>query len=136
MTALGVLDEAQQALVDGVDPDGAEARGALLLATDTALAAAAAGPPDIDRWTFAAVALGEARDRLEEDLTEHFVLTVEPIQLNAATARQAQAPMRTLVESLAETYASAATHDAQPPWRRLVWADVAQHLDRAVAELR
>lgn len=136
MTRTDLLDEAQHAVNPDADPDGVDARGALLLAVDTAHAAAAGDPAEHDRWTFAAAALEEAVERLSEDLTTPYVLTAEPATANESRAADTRPAMLALVTSLADLYAHAAVDQAASPWRRTVWADVAQHLDRAAAELR
>ncbi|MBN1174898.1 MAG: hypothetical protein JXA67_22255 [Micromonosporaceae bacterium] len=135
MTDLALLDATQATITARTDPDGPDARGALLLAADTAAAAAATNPPDTDRWVFAAIAVREAIDRLTEDLSDDLVLAVDLPSLAAAATAAVHPPLRSLIGHLVDFYATAASGDTGSPWRRLVWAAVADHLDRAAGEL-
>jgi len=132
---IDLLANITRTLAPDADPDGPDTRAALLFAAEIAMTAAAAEPDDADHWTFAGLAVRESVDRLTEDLTDDLILSIEPSQLTLPGAAEAREPTRALVASLADFYASAALRETSQPWRRLAWASVAQHLDRAVQEL-
>lgn len=133
MTSLPLLTATQAAVTAGTDPDGPDARGALLLAADTITSGIDPDGPNADQWVFAALAVREAIDRLTEDLSDDLVLAVDLPPLE--TTVSVQVPLRSLITHLADLYATAATGDTGSPWRRLVWAAVADRLDRAAGEL-
>lgn len=126
---------AQRLLTDDSGPDGVEALAALVIANKVADFVAGVAKDDPDRWTFASLSIAEGIDRLTEDLPGELVLPIEASAIDEDAVTTTLEPIRALLTTLAALYVSAAGRDSEPPWRRLAWASVAQHLDRALQEL-
>lgn len=130
-----LISDVQRNLASNPDPDGVEARAALLVAREIGMSTADLSAGASDRWTFASLAISECIDRLAEGMADLLSISVnlpDPITESADETRDS---MRSLLRDLADLYANAATEDTAPPWRRLAWASAAQHLDRALREL-
>ncbi|WP_416903531.1 hypothetical protein [Micromonospora echinospora] len=132
---LSLISDVQRDLAANPDPDGMEARTALLVAREIGMATAELSVDASDRWTFASLAISECIDRLAEGMANHLGLAVNPADLTAGSAEEMREPLRSLLRDLADLYADAVTEDTAPPWRRLAWASAAQHLDRALQEI-
>ncbi|MEV4212598.1 hypothetical protein [Micromonospora sp. NPDC049662] len=130
---LTALMDATARLNSATNLDGPDAQQALLLAGYAGVAPGAAMPAD---WDFYTVAMTDAIGQLQEglDLSEQFTLAARPV-LPAPGDPGLREGVTTAVRRLADLYATAASGEAGPGWRRLTWAQVAHRLDDAVAEL-
>ncbi|AXH93691.1 hypothetical protein ACIODS_17175 [Micromonospora chalcea] len=126
---------AQRILTDDSDPDGVEALSALVIAYKVADFVAAVAKDDPDRWTFASLSIAEGIDRLTQDLPGELILPLDASDIDEDAAATISQPLRALLTTLAALYTSAAGRDSEPPWRRLTWSSVAQHIARALQEL-
>ncbi|MDI5938292.1 hypothetical protein QLR68_08930 [Micromonospora sp. DH15] len=132
---LNLILDLQRHLTRNPDPDGMEARSALLGAQQILMSGANVLSSGSDRWTFASLSVAECLDRLVGDLSDEATLTVDVSDFTADVAEEMREPIRSLLRELADLYADAASDDTTPPWRRLAWSSAAQHLDRALREL-
>ncbi|MEU3457922.1 hypothetical protein ABZ671_30680 [Micromonospora sp. NPDC006766] len=126
---------AQRILTDASDPDGLEALTALAIVYRAADSVAEVAADDPDRWTFAALSIAEGIDRLTQDLPGGLVVPLDTSAIDEDAIAVISQPIRALLTTLAALYTSAARRDSEPPWRRLTWSSVAQHLARALQEL-
>ncbi|MEU8376640.1 hypothetical protein AB0C22_26485 [Micromonospora sp. NPDC048894] len=129
------LRTAHRAISLDSDPDGIEARAALLLAHRTADVASDEATTGQDRWTFTSLSIAEGIDRLVEGLPDELPPDIDVPDLAGDATNAVHEPLRMLLTSLSALYATAAGRHDGPPWRRLAWAAVTQHLDRALREL-
>lgn len=130
-TYLTTLAAATARLSSDTDPDGPTVQEVLLLAAHAGIAQATAMPADWDLYT---AAIADAVDRLREDMVEQ-VIPAAPIPAPGPDGPRLRQQITDTVRRLADLYATAAASETGPPWRRLVWAQVAHRLDDAVAEL-
>ncbi|MFY1702972.1 hypothetical protein ACN28G_14695 [Micromonospora sp. WMMA1923] len=131
---LHLLLDAERGLHTDADPDGLAAQTALLVAYSSAMSAAALDNDTADNWTFAALSIREGLGRLTEQLHDVPTPIADPPQLDPQNITEARPRIRALVAALAAFYTAAAQRESGLPWRRLAWASVAQHLDRAARE--
>jgi hypothetical protein len=124
------LAAATARLSSDTDPDGPAAQETLLLAAHAGIAQDTAMSADWDLYT---VAIADAVERLREDLAEQVVPAALPVP--GPDGDQLRQQVTDTVRRLANLYGTAAAGETGPPWRRLVWAQVAHRLDDAVAEL-
>jgi hypothetical protein len=131
---LAMLQRALDDLTPAADPDGPQARGALLLAARTTSSAAAAATSDAASWDMSHLALRAGYDELQGPTPDDLILDPDLPDVDGA-APGLRDVVNALVHRLADLYAGAAAGDTGSPWRRTVWASVAQRLDEAAVEL-
>jgi hypothetical protein len=134
---LTLMESSQQQLRQStaLDPDGYVVRQALLLVARAAAAADAAPPAESVAWDLFSAAAGAAVAELQADLPDPALLP-DDLRPGRDSGEDLRAATAALTVSLADLYAAAAASDVASPWRRLVWATVALHLDIAAARLR
>lgn len=135
MNLIDLIRATATSIVPGLDPDGEQARGALLLAEHVATTAAAEGldltSPAV-AWVFCSACLHETLRELRAGSPDDLIIASEVPDADACDPKLAPA-MRQLLQHIAALFATAASDGPGTPWRRLVWAEVACHLDGAVA---
>jgi hypothetical protein len=136
---IAVIENAKRDLLhdDGrsPDPDGVPVRYALLVAERTAAVAVSVPAMESPPWFLFAATMGDALAELQDELPEPYALP-RSLQPRAGDVTELQRAVIGLVEQLATLYRTAAEGPIGPPRRRLVWAQVASHLDTAVGHLR
>jgi len=118
----------------GFDPDGYEVRQALLIAARAGIAADTAPPAESVVWDLFSAVAWTAVAELQADLPDPALLPEEfrPTE----TGERLRTAIIALTTSLADLFAASAASEFGSPWRRLVWAKVALHLDIAAERLR